>query len=190
MANLKRVRVTWSGAGVVGPGLSTFYFTSTATGFSAQLQTFFQAIKSLFPPSVTVTVPNTGDLIDASTGALAGVWTDSGGSTTVGTGSGNFALGTGMRVRWVTGGIHKGRRVLGTTFLVPCVSLAFDTDGTPGPSTITVIATAASALIAAAGAGFQIWSKPTPPGGSDGVSNQVLAAIVPDTPSGLRTRRS
>lgn len=189
MANLKRLRAAWSGNGVVGPGVSTFYFTATATGFPADLQTFFQAVKSNFPSSVTITVPNTGDTIDETTGALQGVWTDAGGSTTVGTGSGAFAGGVGMRCRWITGGIHNGRRVIGTTFLAPMVNLAWDTDGTPGAATVSGIQTAASALVSAVTPDMVIWSKPTPPSGSDGESNAVVAALVPDAISWLRSRR-
>lgn len=189
MADLKRVRVTWSGSAVVGPGVSTFYFASAATGFPAKLQTFFQAIKSSFPVTATITVPNTGDVINEATGALSGVWTDSGGSTTVGTGAFPYPAGVGIRVRWVTGGVRHGRRVVGSTFLVPVVNPAYDTDGTIIPATLTTIGTAVNAFVTSAAGDQHIWSKPTPPGGSDGTSSSVLAGFVPDMVTSLRSRR-
>jgi len=189
VANLKRVRVVWSGSGVVGPGVSTFYFVSAATGFPTDLQTFFQAIKAALPSSVTVSVPNTGDTIDETTGALVGVWTDSGGSSTVGTSSTLFAGGVGMRCRWITAGIHRGRRVIGSTFIAPMQSASFSTDGTPDAGSVTLLQTAASALVSSSAGDMVIWSKPQPPAGSDGESNVVLSALVPDKTSWLRSRR-
>lgn len=190
MADLKRVQVAWSGAGVTGPGLSTFYFTSGATGFPADLQTFFQAVKSLLPTSVTIDVPNTGDTISEATGALTGVWTDSGGSSTVGTASGVFVAGTGYRVRWVTAGIRGGRRVVGSTFLCPATAAAFDTDGTPTAASLTVVRNAAIAYAAAVTPDMHIYSRETAPGAGDGISSAVLASTVPDKASWLRSRRT
>lgn len=189
MANIKRVRCTWSGAGVIGPSVSTYYFTATASGFPADLQTFFQAIKSALPDDVTITVPNAGDVIDETNGTLQNVWTDSGGSTTTGTASGAFQQGSGGRVKWLTGGIHNDRRVIGSTFLVPMASLAFTTFGIMDTASQAVIQTAASALVSAVTPDMVIWSKPTPPGGSDGESNAVIAASVPLYVTQLRSRR-
>jgi len=190
MATLKRVRVTWTGAGVVGPGVSTFYFVSSATGFPADLQTFFQAIKAALPSSVTVTVPNSGDTIDEATGDLFGVWTDAGGSTTVGTSSTLFAGGVGMRIRWITAGVHRGRRVKGSTFIAPMQSASFSTDGTPDPGSVTLLQNAASALVSSSAGDQVIWSRPQPVPGNDGESNPVLSALVPDATSWLRSRRT
>lgn len=190
MANIKRVRVAWSGGGVTGPGVSTLYFSAAASGFPADLQTFFQAIKAGIPSNVQIDVPNTGDLIDETTGALAGVWTDSGGSSTVGATGAVFAQGAGLRVRWVTGGVHNGRRVVGTTFIVPISSIACDTSGTVENTYRGVVNTAASAFVSAQAGDFVIWSKPTPAAPSSGESNAVLAAVVPDPVTGLRSRRT
>lgn len=189
MANLKRVRCDISGVGVVGPSVATFYFTSAATGFSADLQTFFQAIKGNFPIGLTVNVPNTGDLVRETDGVLQGVWTDSGGSTTTGTGNTVFAEGSGIRARWVTGGLRNGRKILGTTFIVPAVSAAFTTGGLVAAGTITNVATAQAALIAARGSSMLIWSKPHSKAAADGASNAVIAGFCPVTPTQLRSRR-
>lgn len=188
MADIKRVRCEWSGSGVTGPGLSTFYFTSTATGFPADLQTFFQAIKALIPTSCTITVPNTGDVLDASTGALTGTWTDAGGSTTTGTNAGAFAGGVGISVKWLTNGIVNGRRVNGRTFICPIAGGSFETDGTPQASTVSALQTPATALITATAPDFVVWHRPQ--GGGGGNPNAIVSALVRDTPSWLRTRRT
>lgn len=189
MANLKRVRCSWGGSGTVGPSVTTFYFSSTASGFSAALQTFFQAIKADLPNNCTVTVPNTGDLVRETDGVLQGVWTDSGGSTTTGTDSGAFQRGSGFRIEWVTAGIRNGRRVTGTSFVVPACSLAFDTDGFLGAATAAAVTTAASALLSSTTPDFLVWSKPHSKAAADGSSHPVLGVNVPLEPTQLRSRR-
>lgn len=189
MASLNRVRCEWTGSGVVGPAVTTFYFASTATGFSADLQTFFQAVKALITDDMTVTVPNTGDIIADSNGDLQGVWTDSGGSTTTGTNAGAYVAATGIRIKWVTGGIFHGRRVIGSTFLTGCVGGTFEADGTPQASSVSTVLTAASALIAAQTPDMVIWSRPSPKSAADGESNAVVGALVPDKATWLRSRR-
>jgi hypothetical protein len=189
MANLKRVRCTWTGGGVVGPSVSTFYFKSTASGFSASLQTFFQAIKASLPDDVTIQVPNTGDTIDETNGQLVTSWTDSGGATTVGTSTAVFAIGSGFRIRWITGGLRDGRKVVGTTFVVPASSISFDTTGRLTTTNQTTVLAAANALITAQAASFVVWGKPHSKALADGQSVVISAADVPLGATQLRSRR-
>lgn len=190
MAQIKRVRCPLTGGGVVGPSVSTFYFTSSATGFPAKLQTFFQAIKAAFPNDVTITVPNTGDVINDTDGTLAGIWTDSGGGVTVGTSTSSFALGAGQRVNWLTAGTRGGRRVVGTTFLVPLTADAFDTFGSCSTAQVALVQAAASALVSAVAPDMLIWGKPHSRLAADGESNPVIASIARSIPTGLRSRRT
>lgn len=189
MANIKRVRCTWTGGGVTGPSVSTFYFTSTATGFPANLQTFFQAVKSLLPDDVTITVPNTGDTMRDTDGVLQGVWTDSGGSTTTGTSGASFAKGSGVRVQWITGGIRNGRRQIGSTFFVPTTGGVFDTTGIGLPANILIFQNAASALVTAVTPNLLIWGKPHTKAAADGVTAPVVAGVARSEPTQLRSRR-
>lgn len=182
-----RLRAVWSGAGVVGPGVSTFYSLDTAVGFPAAVRAAFEAWKSLFPPAVTITVPNNGDVIDAATGELTGVWTEgSAPAPVVGTGTGVYARGVGAQVRWRTPGIVGGRRVVGSTFLVPMVTLGFDTDGTLGAGAITTIQTGAAAYLAGT-PGALIWSRPT--SSRAGATSLISSYTVPDRPSWIVSRR-
>lgn len=192
-----RLRVTWSGSGVVGPGLSTFYAADTSPGFPAAVRAFYQALVTSFPTNVTITVPNGGDVIDPSTGVLTGAWTDGTAPLpVVGTGAGTYAAGVGAQVRWRTLGVVAGRRVVGSTFLIPLVSPIFDSDGTITAASRTVIQNAANAYVTAAPYGT-IWSRPyagdTTPGhvrpARAGSQHIISGAVVPDRPSWLVSRR-
>ena len=105
MSTIKRVRVEWSGGGLVGPGVSTFYFASGASGFLSDLATFFAAQNNRFSDQITWSCANTGDELDDSDGSITGVWTDGTQWTSTGSASGFWVAGTGGRVKWSTAGI-------------------------------------------------------------------------------------
>lgn len=190
MADLSRVRVAWSGSAVVGPGVSTFYTTGDGASLQAALRTFFTAIQTAFPNlKGDWTFPSGGEIIDSATGELTGAWTG-GTPATIPWASSNavWASGVGARVRWETGAFARGRRVRGSTFLVPLNISAYDADGTIVGVFVTQIQTAANALVAAVPE-LTVWSRPTAAGG-DGGTATVTSAIVPDKVSWLRSRRT
>lgn len=195
MATINRLRVSWSGSPVTGPGLSTFYFDpATGGGAADDVETFFNAIKTAFPNGISWTIPSNGDQIADSTGELTGVWSAPGeGGVVTSSGGANWAQGVGMRVRWNTAGIYRGRRVKGTTFLVPLLANAYTSDGTLDNAYVSTVQTAAAAMIAA-NPGFVVWSRPVPvgPGGpaTVGESNFVTSASAVDGISWLRSRRT
>lgn len=188
MANLARVRVSWSGAPVIGSGVSTFYFDEAASGFSAAVRTFFSSLAGRIPAGVSILVQNSGDLIDVSSGALSGTWTDpnTGGITSSGTG--NYAAGVGARVKWLTAGIRNGRRVTGSTFIVPLHLTAYDSSGTILNTVLGEIENAAQALLTATGTDMKVYSRPV--GGGGGAAHSVVSRQVPDMVSWLRSRRT
>lgn len=198
MADLRRLRVVWSGFPVVGDGVTTFYTRSTdPTGFPGAVRSFFSSVAGLAFPALTITVPNTGDVISDVDGSLQGVWTDGTAPAPVtGTNTGDFAKGVGAQVRWHTDGVVGGRRVVGSTFLVPLAGGIFDADGTLDTTYVTSVKTAADALIASQTT-LAIWSRPQPARegahgtlpARPGSSNFVLASSVPDRVSWLRSRR-
>lgn len=189
MANLMRLRVSWSGSGVTGPGLSTFYKTTTGSvGWADDVLDFFSTHPLHLPSTVTVTVPSSGELINDATGELTGTWAEPGtGGSVTGSNAAAWAMGVGMRVRWGTGGIVGGRRVVGTTFIVPLPVGAYQTDGTIVNSIVTERKADADALIAARPE-MVIVSKPTAT--RAGTSNAITEALVPDFVSWLRSRRT
>lgn len=188
MANLVRVRTVWSGAPVVGDGVSTFYFDEAHTGFLADLHTFWAAVGIRVKVGVNFATANTGDLIDVATGELSGTWTDGSASSVSASGSGAFAQGVGARISWSTSGIRGGRRVRGSTFVVPLTVDNYDADGTLGAAYRGTFETAAANLVTAAGGNMRIYSRPG--GGLPGQSNTVIGSSVKDTVSWLRSRRT
>lgn len=188
MTTLARVRVVWGGTGVVGGGVSTFYSAdSDGAPLAAQLLTYFNAIKGILPPSVNFVVDNGGATIDSDTGELNGSWSGGAGGGGTGTGAGAFAQGVGMRQVWVTTTIHRGRRVRGSTFLVPIGTSNYESDGTLTSGVVTAVQAAAAALVTAAAGNMVIWSRPL--GVSPGATAPVTAALTPDKVSWLVSRR-
>lgn len=188
MTTINRLRCVWGGAGLVGPGLSTFYFATTATDPADDVFAFLNAAPLLFPSSVSIFVPDNGDQIDDVTGTLVGTWSDPGtGGTVTGTNTGDFFMGVGFRVKWPTAGIVGGRRVVGSTFLCPIAAAISDTSGTIDTATLVSTAGAAAALVAAQPT-MRIWSRPTP--ARAGTSSVVVSVEVPDKTSWLRSRRT
>ena len=186
MADLRRVPVAWT-TGPGGVGLSVFY-TDAADDATAALGTFFNAIKGLFPPAVSWSIPSAGDQIDDATGALTGAWSGGTAASITGAGSGTWAAGTGMYVRWLTGGLRNSRKFQGRTFLCPVASGGYATDGTLDAANQAAVQTAVNTL---AGTGLlQLWGRPIAPSTSNGVSGQIIAGVVPDKVTSLHSRRS
>lgn len=187
MANIERVRVTWTGSPVTGPGLSTFYFKS-GTASPGALVTFFTAVAPYISAGVTFTVPGFGDVLDESNGGLTGTWAAAGGGTVPSSGNAEHAQGVGARIQWRTGGIVARRRVVGSTFLVPVHRLMYDTDGTLAAGMVAAMAVAGANLIAATSPNLVIWSRPK--GTRLGTSHPVVASSFVDQVSWLRSRRT
>jgi hypothetical protein len=187
--DIDRLRVPWTGGSVVGPAVSTFYFTSGGTGYPLAVKNFFDSVKSYFPNTLTWSVPNNGDSLDPLTGDLKGAWTNGTAATVQGTAVNQTVGGTGCRVVWNTAGIHKGRRVRGSTFLCPADGTLFDVNGTINNSALITIGLGAKFLIDDTSSELVVWSKPTK-GAADGAANVVISSTVPDKVSWLRSRRT
>jgi len=183
---MRKVPVAWQ-TGIGGTGVSVFY-TPFGTDATTELGTFFNAVKSNFPGAVTWDIPGSGDVVDEATGQITGAWTAGTAATIVATGAGAYVGGTGAYIRWQTTGIVAGRRVKGRTFMAPLITTDFDAQGTLLAGAVTSFQTAATTL---AGSGkLLIWHRPTSPGASDGSSHAVVAGVVPDKVTSLRTRRT
>ena len=187
---MERLRVTWTGNSVVGPGLSTFYGDEGEGGLDPDaILDFFDTIKGSLLQGTTITIPDGGDLMSAETGEIGGYWSNPGtGGVVVGGAVGAYAGGVGARAVWRTGGVVSGRRVVGSTYLCPLTLNAYDGSGTIEGSTLSTLDGAAAALAAAAGPGMVIWSRPAP--GRVGTMHAVTGGSVPDKVSWLRSRRT
>jgi hypothetical protein len=188
MANLMRYACPWTGSPVVGGGVSTFYLAEGHVGGTAAIAAFFVQVGSGIPPGVTVSVPATGDLMDVASGALTGTWTNGTAAAVTSTGTGVYAAGVGFRFVWPTNGIRRGRRVRGSTFLVPLTAANYQSDGSILETTRAGMLAAAVTLASTLGSDFKIWSRPV--GGAGGQANEVVGAQVPDKVSWLRSRRT
>lgn len=189
MADFARLRVSLTGNPVTGPSVMTFYNSEPGNvGFADAVETFLTSCVGQFPFNLQFTVPSNGDILESTTGALIGAWTDPGTGGVVSTsGAANWTQGVGGRVVWNTSGIFNGRRVRGSTFMVPLWSGAYEGAGGLVSGTISTFQTAANALVAA-WPELCIWSRPTT--GTNGEINLVTSATVPDAVSWLRSRRT
>ena len=188
MPNLVKFQVPWTGNVVVGGGVTTLYFDEAASGFVSAFTTFFDTIKLNFPVGVTWTIPDTGDLVDVVTGGITGSWSEGTTSVINATSAGDYAAGVGGRIKWFTDGIVSGRRVRGSTFLVPLASDRYDSDGTLDNGYRSSMQTAANTALSAVTGDMKIWHRPV--GGTGGSAHTVTSGSIPDQVSWLRSRRT
>lgn len=187
MAIIARVPVEWSGLPNL-PGYSVFHWDFTVNPDLSDLTAFFTAVAGRFITGLTWRIPSAGDTINDADGSLAGSWVATGGGSVVSSaGAGQYAAGTGVRVRWETGTIVGKRRLKGATYMLPIAGAGYDNDGTITSTYLTTFQNAANTLVSAGG--LLVWHRNTP-GGSDGTSAAVVSAVVPDRVSSLRTRRT
>jgi len=198
MADIHRIRAVWSGA-PGAPGISTFYTPAPpAAADLTAIWTFFNALIAGLPNTMTIQVQGTGDTVDDGTGDLTGSWTATAPSVVTGTSASGYAAPTGSCVHWTTGSVMDGRRVKGTTFIVPTVN-QYEANGTLVGTWVTTLTTAAQTMQTALGANFMVWHRPLygprPPGGGSrpllraGGSANVTGVSVPDKAVVLRSRR-
>ena len=189
MAVLKRHRVSWAGAPVVGPGLTTFYESPEGgVGAADDIEAFFTDLAGLCPTGLQWTIPSNGDLLDSATGDLVGTWSDPGtGGVVAASASSVFTNGVGARIVWNTAGTFGGRRVRGSTFIVPLSIEAYEGAGNLTGTVITQLGVAAANIVDSS-APFVIWSRTTPE--ATGEVNAITSATAPDRFTWLRSRRT
>jgi hypothetical protein len=185
MARVRCVWQNWPGA----PGISTFYLANPPTQAQIDaIRAYFNSLVTLLPSGLTITVPQTGDVIDDISGLITGSWSVGTPPVVVtGTGAGAYAGNAGAVTHWLTGLVVNRRRVRGRTFLVPLISTAYDTAGSLATATITTLSGAATTLLAALGSNWRVWHRPAK--GLGGGSGVVTSFRVPDLAVSLRSRR-
>jgi hypothetical protein len=173
----------------VGAASSTFYTFSQGGNINlalSQLSIFFGQLKTLLPASITITIPQVGQLYDDVTGQLLGTWTGAAQASATGTAAGAFGSASGGVVKWITPTIARRHALQGRTFIVPMASSAFNATGVLAPSSVTTMVSAAGQVVT--GGVFRIWSRPTPLHAL-GVSGLITGANVPNFDAVLRSRR-
>ena len=194
MADLKRCSVAWTnwpGA----PGVSQMYLDDTAGQTQVDaIRTFFNALTAFLPTGLTITVPNSGDTVDESTGKLTGTWSVGvAPANVVGAAPGVYAGNAGAVVHWLTSSVTRNRRIRGRTFIVPLVT-GYDTGGSLSTSAQSTLQTAASAFVGTAAGLVHVWVRPVYQPKTQillraGMSGPITAARVPDLAVSLRSRR-
>lgn len=150
--------VTWTG--IVGaPGYSVHYTMST-TANPNPLQTFYNALITYLPLNATVTIPNSGETLDETTGKMVNVWSAGTQTSSVGTGDSIYVPAEGALVRWGTNSFKNGRRVLGHTFIVPLSRAAYATGGLVAAATCNAIQAASNTCRSSYGVDMVVWNRP------------------------------
>jgi len=183
-----------------GLGVSRFHAQPAAASqanrqaWADGIRTFFDAIKSQFPSSVSWTFGSEIMDFNASDGVVAGYFNVTPPASLAGNSSSAELAGpVGCIVRWETNAVFNNRRVRGRTYLVPLSRAAYDAQGTiQGPS-ITQIQTAANVYVANTQGGAIIPHVYSPekddPDGHPGFISEIVAAVVPDLACVMRSRR-
>lgn len=173
---------------MVGPSVSVLHCaTGDESGAVTAFRAFFNSVASILATGVQISFPTAGQTIDEASGEVNGVWTVGAVSSVSGSGGAAFTNGVGCRVKWLTIGIVGGRKVTGSTFLVPISNPNFEGAGNITAAALSVVSAAASTLAATPNA-LRIYSRKS--ADHVGISWPVLGSNVPDQVSWLRSRRT
>lgn len=182
--------VEWSGVNIVGRAVNVLHFDGSDSDVDpADVKTAYTLLQSALPISTTITIPNTGDVIDDATGNLVRVWAGTGGGAVSGSSTDTSAAGVGACVTWNTGAIvgTPAHKLRGRTFLVPLSTFAYDQSGTLTVAQLAAVNAFATSLRTNNVLG--VWHRPTTSGGSDGTSSGVISHQVRDKVAILTSRR-
>lgn len=198
MAQMGRVTIDWSGF-VGAPGYTNLVFSPAAGGSFGQAQADAAATKTdtwlnawfpSIPSGVVLRVRPTVEVFDDASGTLLSFLTVTTDSAEGGSASGGYSAAAGACVNWYTGGIRNGRRVRGRTFMVPLGGSGLQSNGTIDDTRLTAMRNANAALIVNnSDAKLAVWSRPSGPGATDGISYDVISTTQNDKTAILRSRR-
>lgn len=186
---LHRMIVAWAGAPVKGAAVNVLHFdgAESAAPNPADVLTAYQQLSGVLANTTGVTIPTSGDTIEDTTGELVGTWAAAGGGAVVGTAGNLAAAGVGASVSWLTGGIVRGHRLRGRSYIVPLSLQAYDSDGTLTAPALTAVQNFGNALVG--GNVLAVWHRPTSKGAADGTSYGAIQARVRDKVAFLSSRR-
>ncbi len=196
------VRTEWDGTSG-GPGLTQMamlggaeFTAGTAQAAVNAVRKFWDDLKGTLPDELKLTVSPIVDIYNEVDGELtASVVAAVPPAVVAGTGTFGYAGGAGIKVNWNTGVIRNGRRVKGSTFIVPALANVFGVTGTPTPTTMTTTNTACSTLMASltsGGTALVVWSRPLVVGGAvtrSGATAGVVSGSLAPKSAILRGRR-
>lgn len=129
--------MTYSGNAVVGASVSTLYTLGTPAALMSAATTLLNGIKGNLPVSLTIGFQGSGEVIDVATGKATSSWASTPPAAVVGTDVGSFTQGVGYRLVWNTGTFSHGRRIKGSTYVVPVGHGAYNTAGLPNATVVS-----------------------------------------------------
>lgn len=180
----------WSGA----PGYTVLYtrnagiITTAIDNTVTALNHMADQLHFLVPNSVTLTASKEVKEIEEATGALVSIHTSPVATPSwVGAGGTNFAAPTGACISWGTGGVNRGKRVRGRTFIVPLASGYYATDGTLTDAALTPLNALANDWHTSSAYAAVVWSRPRL--GAGGAAFDITSHRVADKAAVLRSRR-
>lgn len=199
MAPIVRVKLKWSGFSGA-PGYSNFFYRDDASGSPSQttaddavakVLAFGGAVRSHLPAEVSLQIQNDVEVIEETNGQLEDVLSVASSPVLPGEmASAPYSAASGGVVTWRTGGVLRGRRVRGRTFLVPLASAAYQNDGTIASAVLTSLNTNFGGFISDTNsAALGVYCRPTSKGATDGAWFKVTGFTVPDKVAVLRSRR-
>lgn len=203
MLNILRVKTRWSGFNGA-PGYTVMHFrdfagdgaggtdpgAGDAAAAVAKVRSFIGVVGSHVPPVVQLQVEGDVDLIDAETGELQDTFSVTAPSLVTGVGGTAYSAASGAVVNWRTGGVRRGRRVRGKSFLVPLSNSSYGTNGQLLPTVQSALQTAATTLAGSTSTpDLGVFTRPSSSGATDGSFFVCTGATVPSLAAILRSRR-
>jgi hypothetical protein len=209
MTDIYVAKVSWSGT-YGHLGVSRFAFVSADGGVPTNTQrdgvltainTMLLAAAASIPADVSWVLDPIVESFDGVLGTITGELPAAGAvAPGSGTGGGAYANGVGLTIKWKTGGMFRGRRIQGRTFIVPLDGNQFGTDGRVRDDTAAAWQGFANAYITACAALAVtplVWGRPhdvkatarTPAHHNPGHWAYIATAIVNSVPAILGRRR-
>lgn len=189
-----RYNVAWSIPNA-GPSVNVIHIAGQIeTGIDAvngALRTFYASQAARLPDNISISMPTEVIEIDNATGEMVATAALANQSVVTGTSTAGWGAGLGARIVWGTSTVRFGRRVRGSTFLVPLANTSFDTNGRVADATRTAIVTAADNLRTTLGTlskDLVVYSRPTvkhPVGTVSSITSTTVSAV----PGTLRGRK-
>lgn len=187
-----------------GVGVSRWHFqvigggvplSSDCNNASSAVHGFYTAMAGFTPQSITFGFPTIVEVKDVDSGAPTSnvLVTTVPGNVAGGDGA-VYAAGVGARVNWKTSVIKNRRFVRGAVYYVPLGGTAYNhLDGAILPTPQNDLAAAATAYLnamTAAGLSAVVYSRPKLHQVTGGSVGAITSFSVPNTPCGVRSRRS
>lgn len=193
MAEVIRYEAHW-GIPNAGPSVSVFHLSGSAAQPAVQtavdeIKNYFYDLRGDLPNEVSVGFSPFYSVLNVESGQLVGTGSVTQPENITGLGTGGWAAGSGARSLWQTDVVRNGRKVYGTTFIVPLAGATYENNGFLTQGVRERIGTAATKLLTMVNphAPLMVYSRPIP--GRPGAVTQAIRTSTPATVATLRRRK-